>query len=546
MRRLTTTTICCLCILLAASVSSHGAWLPWSNDILVTIDDQDYSADDFRSWWSNWQEPEMQFPETPDSFIDFMLLFREAERMRLNEDPGYRKKVLTFLKARTLMLLKAEEVDSKINISDKDLWERYEQEYAPLYKLNILFFRTREDADNILAETGSDPISDDQLAELAQREQAPEKVETGWYRMVAVDPGWHDIITSLETGKLSDPVDGKHGVVILRLQEKKEGDREDFAAVRKQIHEKLRKEQAGLRTVELLKSLREKYHVQVDNKRLEQLDINAADDSFSSQPIVTMDNGVISEMDFMVQVRRTQNFRQKYGFSDADGAYKYKEQILNGIINQTLTTWEGLAREYEKKSPFKEVFDFYCQNRMIKTLENRLFSSQAQVTPDEVRSHYDEQIEKYSRPEIVRIINIEGSREVMNSLWTQVAMGGEFQNLARDRFDRSLPVREVPVNHLSPEVQAVVQKLTKGELSPVFTVNNRSSLVQLIERIPAQPIPMAKVEKQIYEQLYHERLEKVRQEYLEKLRAGSSVEVNSKVWQQLKNEMEQADAEKKE
>lgn len=543
MRRLINITICCLCILAGASVPAQGGWLPWSGDILVTIGDMDYSADDFRSWWSIWREPGMSSPENPDTFIDFMLLFREAERMKLYEDPGYRKKVYTFLKARTLMLLKAEEVDGRITISDEDLWKRYQQKYAPLYLLNTLFFHTREDADRLLSKTGPGPISDEQLAELESVDNGPLKVTTRWYRMSSVDPGWHDIINALEKGKLSAPVESGKGVVILRLQERKEGDRDDFATQRKKIHETLRKEMADLRTVELINDLRKKYHVRVDKERLEKLDITAADDSFSDQPLVTMDNGTITEKDFMAQVRNTQRFRQKYGFAE-HGAYQYKEQVLGNIINQTLTTWEGLARGYEKKSPFKEVFEFYCQNRMIKALENRLFAPQALVTQDEVRAYYDEHIEDYSRPDAVRMLSIEGSPEEINSLWTQVLMGGDFQALVRDRFDRPLDVQEFHVKLLPPEVKAVLQKLTKGELSPVFTVNGRASLVQLIERIPAQPMSLAKVGQQIHDLLYEEKLNRVRRDYVGRLRAVSPVTVNSEVWQQLQREMEQTDAKK--
>ncbi|MCF6188719.1 MAG: hypothetical protein L3J49_14745, partial [Desulfobulbaceae bacterium] len=104
-------------LILLLSVSFvHAGWLPWGNSALVTIDGREYSGDDFRVWWENLREKDMVLPETPDPFVDWVLMFREAERMQLYQDPDYRKKVLTFLKARTLMLLKAEEVDSRISI----------------------------------------------------------------------------------------------------------------------------------------------------------------------------------------------------------------------------------------------------------------------------------------------------------------------------------------------------------------------------------------------------------------------------------------------
>jgi len=543
MRRLTCMIFCCFFVLLIQAVTSPTDLFSGSGDILVTIDDSKFTADDYRSWWSNWQEPEMNPPETPDPFIDWELLAREAERMKLYEDAEYRRKALIFLKARTLMLLKAEEVDSKINISEEELWQRYNEMYAPLYQLNILFFKNREDANNLLEKTGSGTISDEQLAAMGSGEGAA-KVTTDWYRKTSINPGWYDIIINLEKGKLSDPVVYGKGVVILRLQDTKEGDKDDFEALRNAIHDKLWKEKSEILTIELLRNLREKYHVRVDEERLEKLDINAPDDSFSDLPVVTMDLGTISEKDFMAQVRRMQNFRQRSGFPD-DGAYRYKEQVLNGIIDQTLTTREALARGYENRPPFKEVYDFYCRNRMIKALEKRLFVPQAQVTPEEVKAYYEEHLEKYSQPEIVRIFMVEDSLDVMNALWIKVAMGGDFTTLAREQFNRNLQAQDIPVDHLEPEVYNQIRKLTKGELSPVFTVNDKAYLVQLIQRTPAQPKPLAQVGQQINDQLYTQRMDALRSEYLDRLRAGSSITVNNGVWQQLKKEMEQTDAEKK-
>jgi hypothetical protein len=124
-------------------------------------------------------------------------------------------------------------------------------------------------------------------------------------------------------------------------------------------------------------------------------------------------------------------------------------------------------------------------------------------------------------------------------------MGGNFHALAQQRFDRSFQPREIPADHLEAEIAEAVRQLTKNEVSSVFTVNGRSSLVQLIERTPAQPLPLAKVSTKINGILYKEKLNTVRKEYIDKLRAGSSTTVNDKVWQKLKKELEQEDAKNK-
>ena len=89
--------------------------------------------------------------------------------------------------------------------------------------------------------------------------------------------------------------------------------------------------------------------------------------------------------------------------------------------------------------------------------------------------------------------------------------------------------------------------MTAIQIANTFSsaVNGRSSLVQLIERTPAQPLPFAQVSKKINGILYKEKLDTIRKEYIDKLRAASSYTVNDKVWQKLKKELEQEDAKNK-
>lgn len=537
MHRLILTNIYCLFILFLSGTCAYGGWFPWSEDILLQIDDTTYSSDNFNSWWENYKEPEMLPPKSVEPFLEWMLLFKEANRMRLFEDPGYRKKVLTFLKARTLMMLKAEEIDGKINISESDIKKRYLEEYTPINQLNILFFDSKKDGSQLLERLGAGPVDDQQIEDLAVGKDGLRKVDTGWYRRVSVNPGWHEIIDNLRPGAFSEPMDWKNGAVILRLQQVKEADEHDFAAMRKEIRDHLWKKQEQQKTIALLRTLRKQYHVTIDMERLEKLNLGAKNSDYSDGPIVTTDYGTVSEKNFIAQVRKVQRSRRQNGFAE-DNSTRFKKRVLNGIIDQTLTSWEGLARGYEKKSPFKEVYDFYCQHRMISSLKSRIFLPQVEVTSEEVKAYYQKHIKKYSQPEIVKMAIVEGDEKALNNLWAGVAMGGDFQLLARERLGHAIPVRDVPVDHLHKEVKDVVLKLTKGELSQVFTVGDHRTLIQLVEHKPARPLPLSMVGNQVAQLLREEKMTAVQQNYIDKLKNKSSIAVNDEVWQDIKTKME--------
>ncbi len=540
MYRLTTIIFFSLILSLLAALPLHGGWFPWSSPTLVSIAEESYSNEDFKVWWQNWQEKDMQLPESPAPFVDWILLYKEAERMKLYESPVYHKKILTFLKARTLMQLKAEEIDRKIKITDNALWKQYEKTHAPQYQLNIFFFKQQETAQAFVDKLGQTSISQEEFSSKHGRNDGYFSQRNEWYRPLAINPGWLPVLDKLEKGKMSPPVPWKGDFVVLRLQNILTANKDDFEMVKKQLRETVWKTEETRLTIDLLSKLRQQYHVKIDLERLEQLDTNASAEADSDEPLIFTDNGNISEKIVLAKIRQIHRFRKQNGFK-VETDLQFKTKLVNGIIDQTLTSWEALARRYEQKPPFEAIYQFYCQHRMIKLLEERLFASQTTVDEEEIKSYYQNNSALFTQPEIIRMTIVEGTKESLNALWLEVALGGDFILLAQQRTGHDVPVRDIPANHLNPKVKEVVDKLTINEVSQVFTVDDHVSLVQLIERKAAKTMPLSEVEKTIKESLYAAKLNTLRHDYLNKLRVEYAVETNNAVWQNLRKELEQQD-----
>jgi hypothetical protein len=110
------------------------AWF-FDNDTLVSIDGTDYTTEDYKRWWEFWQEEGMSLPETPVSYIDWLLLAREGRSMELDADPGFERATTVFLQSRTLLKLKYEAVDSQINVTDAEVKKRYDEQFVPRWVL---------------------------------------------------------------------------------------------------------------------------------------------------------------------------------------------------------------------------------------------------------------------------------------------------------------------------------------------------------------------------------------------------------------------------
>lgn len=540
MRKITSPILYTLILILLSSLPAQGAWWPWSPDTLVTIGDTKYSTEDFKVWWQNWQEPDMKVPDDPQEFIDWMLLFDEAERMNLYESPIYRRKVITFLKTRTLMLLKAEEIDKKIRISDDDLWQKYLTTYAPRYQLSIFFFKKQDVAQKFVDKFENKPVSNEDFEKNFGREDNYYSQRTEWYRPLAINPGWNPILATLKKGMMSQPVPWKSDFIVLRLQDKLEGSREDFDTVKTALQKVVWKDKEGQLTLKLLKKLRKKYNVIVNTERVKEIKMDATDASLSDTPLITTSKGDISEKIVLAKIRQLENFRIRNGFTQ-DTSFQFKNQVINGIIDQTLTSWEGLARKYEEKLPFKLTYQFYCQHRMIKLLEEQIFQGAVKVSKEEIEKYYQDNSALFTQPEVVRIALVQGTKEGLKALWLEAALGRDFVTLAEKSTGRDIPVQDIPINHLSPKLKEVLDKLTINEVSPVFTDKGHATLVQLIGRKAERSTPLVAVEQKIKTLLFDKKVKKLRQEYLDKLTQKYPVTIDETVWKNLKQELESLD-----
>ena len=522
----------------------RASWLPWSSSTLVTINGQEYSTADFTNWWKNWREKGMSIPETPAPYVDWVLLYRQGEKMQLYDTPAYRMKVMTFLKARSLMMLKYDEVDSKIKISRQELWQRYLKSYVPRWQVNVISFHNKQDADAAYKKLLAGTVTVEELHKRAGSKGGAIAVRSRWQRPDNTNIGWQKILLGLGKGGFSKPTSYRNGVLILQLLSTAGADKKDFAKLRLGISRKLWREKEEFYTNQLLKRLWKKYHVQVNRKLLKELNINAPAAALGADNIITMDGESISVKAFMQQVRAQQKFRRNYGFKNA-AAFNYKAQVLGGIISQTLTTRAGLDRHYEKKPPFDKIFRFYTRHRLVMALEKQVFLPQVKVSDKEIKTFYNKNIKEFSRPASFRLALVKGSRQEMKDLWVETVAGGDFMALARKKSPHgSSLVRTFTTDDMDAAMKTAVAGLAKGDVSRVFAWQGQYALVRLLDHKPAATLPLERVKDFIVRKLKQDKLKAVRASYLKKLRAASVIQVNDRVWQGLRQKLRRKDEKK--
>jgi len=527
----------CLIIMTPAHILSAG----WSqSDTLVSIDGDTYTPEDYENWWANWREEGMKVDETPDPFIDWTLLYREAEKMRLFDNPEYQRKIMVFLKFRSLMMLKHDEVDSKINITEDKRWTRYKKEYSPLWKVNFIFFKDKDNAAAASAKIADGTITVEELHNLKPEEGGAFSVSSKSLRPGNTHPEWQEIILNLKKNSFSEAIPWQDGYVILHLLDVIDEDRHDFEKLGETIRRELWKEEERKYTAQLLDKLMKKYKVDVDRARIKEIDSNAPDDQFSNKPLVKTSFGDVSEKDFIAMLRKYGKFRQDSGFKD-DEKFDIKERSLNDMISQTLTTHEALERHYEKEEPFKNTFTFYSRHRMVKMFEEKVIQPEVIVSDDDIQQYYKEHPEEFTTSETVKLVIIKGDEDELQKVWSAVITGADFMVFASQQAQHGSPVVEMKVDQMDTVVRETVQRLSKGEVSQVVPIKGQFALLKLLEKYPAQIISLDHARINLKVKLQEKKFNETRAAFVKRIRNASEIHVDKKTWQKLRKELVEND-----
>lgn len=534
MSKLASIILCTLFLVNATSQNAH-AWF-WQNKPLVTINDEVFSDQDYRNWWQNWQEPELAVPTSMDSFIDWQLMAQEGQRMQLETEPSYQRKIDTFLKVRSLMIFKNEAVDSKVKVSHAEAWALYEKNYCPRLNIAVFFFKTEKEA----AEKGDllrqKKISFTELSAMPPKEGGPLFNETKWLRRPQINEDWLTSLEGQEPGFITPPRPMGDYFIFLSFIDEKGPEKEDFASLKTAIDRKLAKQQATALTIQLIEDLKSKYQVVIDEPFVESINETPLELQLAEKPVITTNHENISAGALQAMMAKERQFRKQYDFKAEDLA-TIKERVIAGMLAQTLISWEARARHYEKKQPFKTTYDFYRKHRLTKEIEKRFILPKATLGDDEARLFYEQNPKLYTYPETVSFILVEGEDELIQRIHQEIIQGAKFSEVVQKHFPNGLPTRQVAVSQIEAEVKTPLLALKRGEISSPFSLNKNSAIVKLIQQKSAIPIPFKQVEDEITQKLAKEKITTCKQDFLAILKGKSTITQNNKQWLKLQHDL---------
>ncbi|MBI4461748.1 MAG: peptidylprolyl isomerase [Acidobacteria bacterium] len=216
---------------------------------------------------------------------------------------------------------------------------------------------------------------------------------------------------------------------------------------------------------------------------------------------------------------------------------------LDGIrAEMGLKSLEELERAVEAQGlSFEDFKSRIRSNILTNQVIQRMVTGRVFINRDEVEGYYETHKEEMQRPETYRLREIlvgterrtdEEARARVLEVLDKIRRGEKFEELAPQYSDAPTAagggeLGEFELGQLAPDFQEAVSQLRVDAVSDALLTRHGYLLLQLAEHTPAGVPPLEKVENEIRERLYMQKVQPTLRELLGELRENAYVEVKS-------------------
>jgi len=513
------------------------------------------------------------YDETPVALVDeepitkydlWAAVVRQDEQLR--EDPGERKeeirRVLDRLINGRLIVLEAmniglhetravqSQVESfRLETLQQELMRKQLQGFEPdpaevdeLYRkmsrevrLHSLVFPAGPEARRFLEE-----VQDGDFDQLAKRwleeEKATERIDEEYVKIKDLRSEIGEEVYSMEVGGLSKIYSTEEGYLVYRLLDARFVEDEPVReqAVRL-VSEKARVEKAR----EYGLALRDKYLI-FDEELYNQLDFN------TDLEQLLQDKRVLArakdDESFTITVADLAGRIKAGFFHGADKAARLKiidarkETSLSNMMFRYTSEREARSLGLDQTEDFRRKVEEFERSVIFNDFMNRILLPEVKITEEEVRAYYDEHIEEYSSPAMLRMKSLvfKNSKDAESSL-DKLRKGADFNwvsanaaNLVAPDTEGVLPLDRnlLSLTALPEDLHELAEDAKKGD-SLLYAPDDSEFIYVLLveEAFPPEPQPYEQARNEAANKVFGLNVEKEMEVWLTKLKEEYPVRV---------------------
>jgi len=210
-------------------------------------------------------------------------------------------------------------------------------------------------------------------------------------------------------------------------------------------------------------------------------------------------------------------------------------------LQNNFPSMEALQAAVESQGMSWEDYQANFRNQLLtQEVIRREVGSRVDIGHDDVKKYYEEHKQEFVRPEQVLLADIflstegktpdqvEAVRKKANDLLARLKKGDDFAELAKRNSEGPTAkdggeLGAFERGQLSKQLEDIVFGLQKNQLSDVIQTKTGFEILKVIEHFDAGQQPLEKVEPEIENRIYAERMQPILRNYLAELREESYV-----------------------
>ncbi|MCH8028831.1 MAG: peptidyl-prolyl cis-trans isomerase [Candidatus Dadabacteria bacterium] len=204
----------------------------------------------------------------------------------------------------------------------------------------------------------------------------------------------------------------------------------------------------------------------------------------------------------------------------------YKEDLrgrrLQELINEEILYFEALRRGIDKKPKITKQPEEKRKNLIIMTIKSdimRALPKPSQITDEEARKYYNDNIKKFTTVIVKRIIAPD--KALAEEIHKKVAAGGDFEKIASEYATAG---KQVTVNQksLRKSDKDIFNKLEVGSLSDIRESGDKFEILQISE---IRKMPYKKIKRALLHTITAQKNQVIVKEMMEQFKKDNNINI---------------------
>ena len=424
----------------------------------------------------------------------------------------------------------------------QDEVEKVYQEMVKEWQISSVRFKTEKLARNFEEKVKGGNNFEEAVKNVLDEGTAEEGKVGQYLKDEDLAPQIAQVVAKMEIGSISPVVAiGEKGFIILRLEGERFPEEEDAEAM-KRARRQVLNQARGKAARDYYQDLRKKY-LKINEELIDGLDYESEEPGFDS---LLEDKRVIAEISGEQPVtvgELTKGLKQKF-FHGVERAIKAKEvnkkkyEVLEGIVEERILLKEALKKGIDTSDEYKNKIKEYEISVVFGAFINKVIVPDIKLDQKELKAHYQENMEKYTFPEMMRIKELvfESKNDAVSAV-EKLRKGTDFNWLSSNaegqvdkntggllRFKGEL----LTVSSMPEGVQKSVSGANPGDFRLYESPEGYFYVLYMYHLLPGAPRPFESVRKDIAKEVFRDKVRKAVEDYADQLREYYPVKIYAK------------------